>query len=109
MQEFTFDLKHRPAAKHQNCDALSRRPYAENSQNDQIIENDNDLLPMDRIETTFIYEKENPEEILQMSQEKSGKNLPDENQISQQQQNCPYFKHMYEYLQHGNLPDDKNE
>lgn len=73
LQEFTFDLKHRPGAKHQNCDALSRRPYAENSQNDQIIENDNDLLPMDRIETTFIYENENPEEILQMSQEKSGK------------------------------------
>lgn len=62
---------------------------------------------MDRIETTFIYENETPAEILQMSQEKSGKNLPDENQISQQQQNCPYFKHMYEYLQHGNLPDDK--
>lgn len=107
LQEFTFDLKHRPGAKHQNCDALSRRPYAENSQNDQNTENDNDLLQMDRIETTFIYEKENPEEILQMAQEKSGKNLPDENQISQQQQNCPYFKHMYEYLQHGNLPDDK--
>lgn len=35
------------------------------------------------------------------------KNLPDEIQIIQEQQNCPYFKHMYEYLQHGNLPDDK--
>lgn len=69
LQEFTFDLKHRPGAKHQNCDALSRRPYAENSQNDQITENDNDLLPMDRVETTFIHENENPEEILQMSQE----------------------------------------
>lgn len=33
--------------------------------------------------------------------------MPDENQIIQEQQNCPYFKHMYEYLQHGNLPDDK--
>lgn len=65
---------------------------------------------MDRVETTFIYENENPEEILQMSQEIKEitvKNLPDENQIIQEQQNCPYFKHMYEYLQHGNLPDDK--
>lgn len=47
---------------------------------------------------------------LQMSQEIKEitvKNLLDENQISQEQQNCPYFKHMYEYLQHGNLPDDK--
>lgn len=110
LQEFTFDLKHRPGAKHQNCDALSRRPYAENSQNDQITENDNDLLPMNRVETTFIYKNENPEEILQMSQEIKEitvKNLPDENQIIQEQQNCPYSKHMYEYLQHGNLPDDK--
>lgn len=47
---------------------------------------------------------------LQMSQEIKEitvKNLPDENQISQEQQNCPYFKHLYEYLQHGNLPDNK--
>lgn len=66
---------------------------------------------MDRVETTFIYENENPEEILQMSQkikEITVKNLPDENdQIIQEQQKCPYFKHMYEYLQHGNLPDEK--
>lgn len=55
LQEFTFDFKHRPGAKHQNCDALSRRPNAENSQNDQITENDNDVLPMDTVETTFIY------------------------------------------------------
>lgn len=45
-----------------------------------------------------------------MSQEIKGitvKNLPDENQIIQEKQNCPFFKHMYEYLQHGNLLDDK--
>lgn len=27
LQEYTFDIKHRPRIKQQNCDSLSRSPY----------------------------------------------------------------------------------
>lgn len=116
MQEYTFDIKHRPGIKHQNCDALSRRPYPDQniSQNKNAFSQDDDLLPSEKTEITFIYANENYEEILKMTEhvtenEKVTINvLSDQPQIKVEQQNCPYLKHIYEYIQQGVLPADKN-
>lgn len=40
LQECTFEIKHRPRIKHQNCETLSRRPYIENI---NILGNDKDI------------------------------------------------------------------
>lgn len=116
LQEYTFDIKHRPGIKHQNCDALSRRPYPDQniSQNKNAFSQDDDLLPSEKTEITFIYANENYEEILKMTEhvtenEKVTINvLSDQPHIKVEQQNCPYFKHIYEYIQQGVLPADKN-
>ena len=39
VQEYSFETKHRPGTKHQNCDALSRRPYSEHANSESVEDN----------------------------------------------------------------------
>ena len=57
LQEYSFDVKHRPGTKHQNSDALSRRQYPKTSDSPQDFE---------ICEVTFFYENENENHIMQI-------------------------------------------
>ena len=84
------------------------------SQNKNAFSQDDDLLPSEKTEITFIYPNENYEEILKMTEYVTENEiatinvLSEQKQIKNEQQNCPYFKHINEYIQQGVLPADKN-
>ena len=100
LQEYSFDVKHRPGTKHQNSDALSRRQYPETSDSPQDFE---------ICEVTFFYENEN--HIMQIhengvaAESHSQFDNSNQNTIVEEQKNCPYFQQMYLYLKNGELPE----
>jgi hypothetical protein len=103
LQEYSFDVKHRPGIKHQNSDALTQRPYQETSEPPQDFE---------ICEVTFFYENEN--HIMQIHGNgvaaESHSQFDTSNQttctIIEEQKNCPYFQQMYLYLKDGELPEN---
>lgn len=72
-----------------------------NPRNDKDLSLDNDLLPAERTEITFLYTHDNQEEILKITddltkhQNNNQNVLPDDKQIKAEQQNCPYFKYIF--------------
>lgn len=94
---------------HQNSDAFSRVPYpkaAEASQTDDYV------ISQETTEVTLIFPNDNQQQILKINdslyeKEKQDYNVVDQNeQIKNEQQTFPYFKHIYKYLQDSTLPDD---
>ena len=39
LQEYSFEIKHRPGMKHQNCEALSSRLYSEHANSESVEDN----------------------------------------------------------------------
>jgi hypothetical protein len=103
LQEYSFDVKHRPGIKHQNSDALSRKQYPETSESPQDFE---------ICEVTFFYENENENHIIQIhengvaAESHSQFDASNQNTIMEKKKNCPYFQQMYLYLKNGELPEN---
>ncbi|CAG2186270.1 Retrovirus-related Pol polyprotein from transposon 17.6,Retrovirus-related Pol polyprotein from transposon 412,Retrovirus-related Pol polyprotein from transposon 297 [Mytilus edulis] len=117
VQEYNFEVCHRSGSKNTHADALSRRKYDLNDQEDGTDDKpikaesiDPEIIPS--IPQGHIFEIH-----LSHSDTDSKVNaLPTINNITNvdtvaknigiKQRQCPYFKYIYEYLLEGKLPDN---
>ena len=108
MQEYSFEIKHRPWTKYQNCDALSRRSYSEHANCESVEDNS---FTGEIIEISLIFPRDNDNHILLINEslierEQSDKQYFDLSQIKEEQKQCPFFKDLYIFLKDGILPEN---
>lgn len=123
LQDYDFEIIYKEGSKNTAADCLSRRSYPPTEQ--QVMEKDsmqvvNDDIPdpWEIIEATFEYYPEAvanlhttdiDDSIEPPSQDDQHADIRDhtkQKDIIRFQQECPYFKHIYNFLDEGTLPND---
>ncbi|VDI55350.1 Hypothetical predicted protein, partial [Mytilus galloprovincialis] len=119
LQQYTFNIVHRPGTQNQNADALSRRDYPIDSQ-DKEYQSDDDLPEIgslhaerkEHIAVTFEVGWENSiriPEVLAIEEDQPkdpDEMLPTRQTLYQLQRNCPDFKPIFDYKLKGLVPDE---
>ncbi|CAG2257086.1 Transmembrane protein 41A-A,Transmembrane protein 41A-B,Transmembrane protein 41A [Mytilus edulis] len=119
LQQYTFNIVHRPGTQNQNADALSRRDYPIDSQ-DKEYQSDDDLPEIgslhaerkEHIAVTFEFGWENSiriPEVLAIEEDQPkdpDEMLPTRQTLYQLQRNCPDFKPIFDYKLKGLVPDE---
>ncbi|CAG2184771.1 TRMT2A [Mytilus edulis] len=119
LQQYTFNIVHRPGTQNQNADALSRRDYPIDSQ-DKEYQSDDDLPEIgslhaerkEHIAVTFEFGWENNiriPEVLAIEEDQPkdpDEMLPTRQTLYQLQRNCPDFKPIFDYKLKGLVPDE---
>ncbi|VDH94009.1 protein SFI1, partial [Mytilus galloprovincialis] len=119
LQQYTFDIVHRPGTQNQNADALSRRDYPVDGQ-DKEYQSYDDLPEIgslqaerkEHIAVTFEFGWENSIRIPEVlaSDEAQVRDpdemLPTRQTLYQLQRNCPDFKPIFDYKLKGLVPDE---
>ena len=93
LQEYNFEVIHRPGSRNQHCDSLSRRDYNNTDHNSDSL-----------TEITFVFPEETLEQITNTSQNISVCSL---DEISTLQKACPYFGPIIDFLEKGILPNER--
>ncbi|VDI61165.1 Hypothetical predicted protein [Mytilus galloprovincialis] len=93
LQEYNFEVIHRPGSRNQHCDSLSRRDYNNTDHNSDSL-----------TEITFVFPEETLEQITNTSENISVCSL---DEISTLQKACPYFGPIIDFLEKGILPNER--
>ncbi|CAC5372486.1 Retrovirus-related Pol polyprotein from transposon 297,Retrovirus-related Pol polyprotein from transposon 17.6 [Mytilus coruscus] len=119
LQQYDFDIVHRPGTQNKNADALSRRDYTVDAQDKEYHSDEN--LPeigsiqaerKEHIAVTFEFGWENSiqiPEVLAIDEDQvkdPDEMLPTRQTLYQLQRNCSDFKPIFDYKLKGLVPDD---
>ncbi|CAG2213163.1 unnamed protein product [Mytilus edulis] len=95
LQEYNFEVIHRPGSRNQHCDSLSRRDYNNTDHNSDSL-----------TEITFVFPEETLEQITNTSENISVCSL---DEISTLQKACPYFGPIIDFLEKEFCPMREKE
>ena len=124
LQAFNFEIKHKAGAQNTNADGLSRRDY-DMDQGQGITQavnlcktsSEDHTSQKDTLQVTFVYKYENVQQVMALNPVmpndiQAENNAPEPNDLDvnaalrEQQQNCPDFEEIIQYLEQREVPED---
>ena len=112
LQGYNFDIKHKSGSQNCTADFLSRQRYKDShsTESNDLADHIFSLSSGEYTQTTLIYPGEEDTEVMIAAAE-PGQDGVDEDRdlfigLSVYQQDCPDFKHIYQYLAHHQVPEN---
>ena len=115
MQGYNFEIKHKSGSQNRTADFLSRQRYTVNSapaESNDLADHIFSLETRLYTQTTLVYPGDDDAELMVVeTATKQAQDLPDEDRelfigLAIYQQECPDFKHIFQYLTHRQVPED---
>ena len=112
LQGYNFEIKHKSGSQNCTADFLSRQRYSDSSptESNDLADHVFSLNSGEYTQTTLIYPGEDDAEIMIAAAEPGQDGVDADRDLfiglSVYQQDCPDFRHIYQYLAHHKVPDN---